>query len=343
MQADLKNLGGVVALAAAQAVREGKSPHEIDLPLLQRRLVEEGLLPADVLTRDGADDEPTDDELEAFVAELTGETPLYSYSDVHMGERFDDRIPFVEICVAGNRAVPILERAHETASGRRRLVLAQALAIAGSRAGVPILIDAIERAFAGGALPARDSNIRHAGFPPDQGAMPDLAHWLFSLAMTPDERSLPVWERVVSLLTPTEDNLRDRFSGTFHYVDAICHAADRWGNPAMVPLLARLHARAPLHDQVSRCGFQPDFFAERQAMPEIGIARALARCGSAEGFVGRVAYLDDVRALLAERAHSELIDLTGVDHGKDAPARTARLAERHLAHVPSLVTQPVGV
>lgn len=135
--------------------------------------------------------------------------------------------------------------------------------------------------------------------------MPDLAYWLFSLAMTPDERSLPVWERVVSLLTPTEDNLRDRFSGTFSYVDAIGRAADRWGDPAMVPLLERLHAHAPLRDQVSRCGFQPDFFAERQAMLEIGIARAL----------------------LAERAHSELIDLTGVDHGKDAPAWAGWLVE----------------
>ena len=60
-------------------------------------------------------------------------------------------------------------------------------------------------------------------------------------------------------------------------------------------------------------------------MLELGIARAMARCGGAEGLDLLVAYLDDIRALLAERAHSELIDLTGVDHGKDASAWTAWL------------------
>jgi ribulose 1,5-bisphosphate synthetase/thiazole synthase len=324
MQADLENLGGVVALAAVQAVRTGKIPRDIDLPALQRRLVNEGMLPGEVLTRVLDEREHTDEDLEAFVAQLTGEAPLYGYSDMHMGELFRERIPFVEICSAGDRAVPILVRAHERVHGPRRLVLAQALAICGSGAGVPTLIDAIASAISDG-LPERDSNIRHAGFPPDQGAMPDVVYLLFSLGMVPDERSLPVWERVVALLNPTPENLRDRFSGTFSYVDAVCHAADRSCDPAMIPLLERLHAHGPLRDQVCRNGFQPDFFEERGAMLELGVARALARCGSREGFNVLVVYLDDVRALLAERAHSELIDLTGGDHGKDASAWTGWL------------------
>ena len=343
MQADLENLGGVVALAATQAVREAKAPRDIDFPALQRRLVDEGILPAEVLIREIATDEPADQQLESFVAALTSEKPLYSYSDMHMGELFHDRIPFVEVCAAGDRAVPIVERAHETATGPRRLVLAQALAILGSRAGVPTLIEAIEHAIADNGLPARDSSIRHAGFPPDQGAMPDLAYWLFSLGMVPDRRSLPIWDRVIALLDPTRDNLRDRFSGTFYYVDAVCHAADRSRDPAMIPLLERLHAHAALQDQVSRSGFQPDFFEERQAMLELGIARALARCGSPGGFQVLIAYLDDARALLAGRAHSELIDLTGVDHGKDASAWPDRMAEHHLTLAPTPDRSPVAV
>lgn len=195
---------------------------------------------------------------------------------------------------------------------------------------MPTLIDAIASAITDG-LPERDSNVRHAGFPPDQGAMPDVAYLLFSLGMVPDERALPVWARVVALLNPTPENLRDRFSGTFFYVDAVCHAADRSCDPAMIPLLEHLHAHGPLHDQVCREGFQPDFFKERQAMLELGVARAMALCGSPEGFDLLVAYLDDVRALLAERAHSELIDLTGVDHGKDADAWTSWLEVSHSA------------
>lgn len=290
-----------------------------DLRTLQRRLIDEGLLNENVLTRDVEEPQYKDEELGAFVAALNGEVPLYSYSDLHMGELFPDRIPFVEICSAGARAVPTLKRAHRDATGSRRVLLAQALAIKGSRAGVPTLTEAIENAITDG-LPERDSNIRHAGFPPDQGAMPDVTYLLFNLGMVPDERSLPVWERVVTLLHPTLENLRDRFSGTFYYVDAVCHAAKRLRDPAMIPLLERLHAHAPLRDQVCRDGFQPDFFEERRAMLELGVGRAVARCGSAEGFDLLVAYLDDVGALLAERAHRELIDLTGVDHGKDASA-----------------------
>jgi len=341
MQADLENLGGVVALAAVQAVRAGRTPRHIDLPRLQRRLVAAGLLPGKILTRELTCRAYTNRELEALTAALTGAMPLYSYSDMHMGELFRERIPFVELCSAGERAVPVLERAHEQAEGPRRLVLAQALAICGSRAGVPTLVAAIEGALSGGALPARDSTIRHAGFPPDQGAMPDAAYLLFSLGMTPDPRSFPVWERVTDLLSPTRDNLRDRFSGTFYYVDAICHAAERSGDPAMIPLMNRIRAHSALHDQVCRESFQQDFFEERQAMLELSIARALARCGSPNGYGLLVTYLDDVRALLAERAHSELIDLTGVDHGKNASAWVTWLSiDRLMPHLVEAITTP---
>ena len=320
MQADLENLGGVVALAAAQAVREGISPRHIDLRGLQQRLVDDGLLPDSVLTRTVQEREYTDDELDALVEALTGEQPLYSYSDMHMGELFEELIPFVEICSAGDRAVPHLEWAHDQAVGARRLLLAQALAICGSRAGVPTLIEAIDSVVAENGLPARDSNIRHAGFAPDQGAMPDLAYLLYSLGMVPDQRALPVWTRVCELLTPGKEDFRDRFTGTYYYIDTVCHAAERSGDPAMIPLLSRLRSHAPLHEQFCRDGIQPDFFQERQAMLELGIARGLARCRSPEGYDVLIAYLDDVRALLAERAHSELLDLAGVDFGKNGTA-----------------------
>ena len=50
------------------------------------------------------------------------------------------------------------------------------------------------------------------------------------------------------------------------------------------------------------------------------IGRALARCGSAEGYVILIGYLQDVRALLAEHAHGELVAISGRDFGKDATA-----------------------
>ena len=62
-------------------------------------------------------------------------------------------------------------------------------------------------------------------------------------------------------------------------------------------------------------------------MLELAIARASARCGDRDGYTTLIAYLGDVRALLAEPAHDELIDLTGQDFGKDTTAWTDWLAQ----------------
>ncbi len=55
-------------------------------------------------------------------------------------------------------------------------------------------------------------------------------------------------------------------------------------------------------------------------MCELAIARALSRCGSAAGYQIAIDYLTDVRAMLAEQAHSHLIRVAGRDYGKDAEA-----------------------
>lgn len=326
MQADLENLGGVVALAAAQAIREGVAPRHMDLKTLQQRLVTEGILPEEILTRTVEPSDYTDEELEALVDSLDADRPLHAYSDMKMGDVFRGPIPFVEICAAGPPAVPILERALTSAQGARRVRIAQALAMLGSSAGVPTLIAEIERHLADGTLPARESRIHHAGFPPDQGAMPEVVYLIYTLGMARDRRSLAVWERVAELLAPTEESIRDRYQGVFYYVDAICFGAERLGDAAAIPILEKLHAHPPLRDQVTREGFQPDYFRERQAMLELAIGRALARCGSPRGLSVLIAYLDDNRALLAEQAHSELVAISGQDFGKDSQSWSQWLA-----------------
>jgi HEAT repeat protein len=223
--------------------------------------------------------------------------------------------------------VPLLEQALDCATGLRRVHLAQALAMYGEPAAVPVLIGEIDRLLAGGRLPQRDNAIRHAGYPPDQGAMPDIVYLLYSLGMVRDRRAIPVWERVARLLQPTEEGIRDRRKGIFYYVEALAWSAEGLGDPAAIPMLHRLHSYPVLRDQVCRSGFQPDFFLERQAMLELMLARALARCGAEEGIETLVAYLDDTRALLAEQAHDHLIALTGLDGGKNAEA-WSRATER---------------
>jgi ribulose 1,5-bisphosphate synthetase/thiazole synthase len=342
MQADLENLGGVGALAAAMAVEHGTTPRAIDVDALQRRLVEVGVLPPSLLGRTLVRWQPSDEELRALIAEIRADRPLYAYSDMRLNEVFEERIPLVDVCCAGPQAVPLLEEACAAAEGPRKLLLAQVLCMVGSATGVPVVVQAVLSQL-GGGLPPRAS-IRHSQPSPDQGAMPDVVYLVHSLGMARDERALPVWEHLVALLAEaTREALRDKDSGIFDYVDAVCVGAERLGSREAVPLLERLHGYAPFSKQHVTAGFQPDYFEERQAYLELIIGRALARCGSKEGIGILIDYLDDARAMLAEHAHSELVAITGHDFGKDVRAWQTWSEGREFEPMPWLErTDPVA-
>lgn len=318
MQSDLENLGGVAALAAIQSIREKVVPRDIQIDSLQIRLVEAGILPKDTPGRQLEPIVYNEQEMEELVNSLTGEVPLYHYSNMRMNEVFTDKIPFAEICSLGPRIVPFLIAAMERVTGSKKVQLAQALAMLGASEGVPVLLNEIDRLLEEKPeLPSRRDDFMYVQLPPDHGAMPDVAYILYSLGLTMDERSLPVWEQIVNRLDPSKDDFKDMLKGTFYYVHAICSGAERLGNPKAIPLLQKLHSYAPLHGNICKEGIQPDYFEERRSMLELTIARALARCGSIDGYNVLIPYLGDVRSLLAEHAHEELKNITGHDYGRN--------------------------
>jgi hypothetical protein len=262
-----------------------------------------------------------DSELGALIESLDAARPLHAYADAEVGEPYEARIPLVDLMSSGPRVVPTLERALDEAQGSRRVLLARALAVLGSRAGVPVLLSALEEQLAGGCLPRRGDEVRHVGYPPDQGAAPDAAHLLYCLGLARDRRALPVWRRVVDLLaTATRGGIFDRYRALYFYVSALCYGVEQLGDPEAIPLLLQLHGYPAFRGHLSTAGWDPDYLAERLAHLELLIGRALARCGSPEGYVLLIGYLQDVRALLAEHAHSELIAISGRDFGVDAAA-----------------------
>ncbi|QGH33654.1 FAD-dependent oxidoreductase [Gracilibacillus salitolerans] len=322
MQADLENLGGVSALAAKQSIQNNVPPSQIDIRQLQKRLVLEGLLPTGIEERAISSEYYQDSELEELVEQLTGEEPLYMYADMEMEEVYKDKIPIVEICTVGERILPFLEKGLDQAIQnndiKRQVALAQALAMYESSYGVPILIDEIEKEldrYEG--LPIRDNVIRHTQLPPDQGAMPDVVYLLYTLGMTRDERSIDIWKRIVSQIDPSEESLKDMFTGTFYYVDAVCYGIERLATKGCITILEALYTHKNLRDQLRQSGIVADYFKERQAMLDLAIARALARCGDIRGYRVLINYLKDARALLAEQAHTELRRLTTEDFGKN--------------------------
>jgi hypothetical protein len=321
MQRDLENLGGAAAIAAAMAVREGLTPRQVDVAALQARLVEVGALPERILDRTLAPLAYSDEALAAMIEALDAERPLHAYADAEVGEPFEGRIPLVDLMCAGPQVVPLLERALEEAMRPRRVLLARALAVLGSPAGVPVLLSALQDRLAGESLPGREDEVRHVGYPPDQGAAPEAAHLLYCLGLARDRRALPVWRRVVDLLAgTTREQIFDRYQALYFYVSALCHGIERLGDPEAVPLLLKLHGYPLFRGHVARAGWNPDYLEERLAHLELLIGRALARCGSPEGYVLLIGYLQDVRALLAEHAHGELVAASGRDFGKDMAA-----------------------
>ena len=319
MQQDLENLGGVAALAAAQCLEKAVRPRDIDVRALQRKLVERGLLPGEVLTRDAPPPPYTVPRLKEWIARFDAEKPLSDHSRMEMWQVSRERVPFVEVCTADPAAVvPLLEEELRAAVGKKAVRLAQALAFLGSPAGAEVLADAILDALKGGALPPRKAKVMHAGeSAPDQGAMPEAAHLLFALAMAKSPRCLEAWPRVAELLPDKAEDYRSSVKGAFYYVDAVSHGAELLGRPEAVPILRSIHERPCLRGQTRREGIDKDYLPERLAMLELGLGRAMARCGSREGLEILVEYLDDTRAVLAEYAHTTLNRLTRQDFGKD--------------------------
>lgn len=321
MQPDLENLGGAAAVAAAMALSAGVSVRQLDIRALQERLAALTVLPDYVLTRKLVRLSFTREQLEALVDTITGEQPLHAYSNQEVGEYYAGRIPEVDVMCAGPEAVPVLEGAFEKAQGRRKTRLAQMLCMLGSQVAVPYLLATLQEAFSGDELPARPYAVKHQGPPPDQGADTEEAHLLGMLAMVCDERIVPLWRRVVDLLEgTTREEMFDRSKDRLGYAAVVAYGAERLGSPLAAPILAKLHSYPLFGGLISRSGQQADWFLERLAYGELLTARAMARCGSPEGYMVLINYLDDVRASLAEHAHEELISITGEDYGKNVSA-----------------------
>ena len=321
MQSDMENLGGVAALAAVEATRQGVSASQVDVRALQRRLVDAGVLPRQVLDRQLRPLALDDGQLRALVAALDADKPLHAWADLEIGEPYEGRIPLVDIMVSGPRAVPILEEALAEASGRRRILLAEMLCMLGSSAGVPPLAEALGAALAGDELPRRAHKVSFVGLAPDQWVAPEPAHWLYALGAARDERILPLYERVVELLgEATREDVFEHYRALYYYVAALCYGAERLGNPAARPILRKLHSYLIFRDHASAVETPGDWLDERLAHLELLIGRSLARCGDPEGYIVLINYLTEPRALLAEHAHAELAAITSQDLGKDMAA-----------------------
>ena len=344
MQPDMENLGGIAALAAAMSIAKGVAPRELPIRELQERLVATGTLPARILERELQPLRFSAAELDTKMSRIDAETPLHRYSHMQNNVRYDGRVDLADLMCMGPEIVPYLEQQYAQSEGRMSLLLAQVLAVLGSRVGVAQLVEACLADLQGDRLSMQDDTIMYKGIPPDQNAASDVAFLIYSLGLARDARALPVWQRVINLLAhESPADIMDKDRSMYYYVTAVCHGIERLGDTRSVEMLQHLHQHEAFRHKQSLApdALEEDYVDERLAYLELLIARCLARCGNPGGYLSLIDYLQDVRGMHAEHAHTELINITGKDFGKNQ-ARWADWLEHHGANLPCVAFTEVS-
>jgi flavin-dependent dehydrogenase len=281
MQPDIQNMGYVAGVAAATAAREGKGVRAISVRDLQRHLVEKGVLPQEVLSWKDSWKIPSA-ELAKAVANVGD-----SCRDVSV------------VLDHAEEALPLLRQAYAKAeTPSARISYAHVLGILGDATGVETLLAAVKGApkEAGEALHWSERMGRR---------MSDTESYLIALGRTRDPRALDL------LLEKTR--ALDSASSFFAF-RAVTLALEAMGAPAAAKPLAELlqkpevggHAMT-LVSEIAANGYGNG--SERNlALRELGLARALYRCGDYGGVAEKVLkqYALDLRGVYALHATAVL-------------------------------------
>ena len=301
MQRDLMAMGGAAGLAAARAVKNGKSFATLDVKALQKGLVELGVLSqADLAPVKGV----KDDELRRLVDQLAdGKLALAGK---------------VSILARPREAIPMLKEAFSKAQGAGKLEIAKALCFLGDTSGAGALLAELERQLAARQLPMKIFRRQNAS--PDHAYAPEICFLIHSLGRLGDARVIPHLAEVARRvrMNPARSDMM------FHYVFSVCYAAERLGDPACAAALAVLADKPGIRGGALPYGTDPrktqSRKADRYAYLELCVGRALARCGSRRGYEIILEYVRDTRGFLARSAHDELVALAGTDLGYGAKA-----------------------
>jgi flavin-dependent dehydrogenase len=322
MQHDLENLGGIAALAAVEAIDGKVLICNIDIPKLQEKLVEIGLLPEKILGREIKPRSYTEDELREWIKQFDPDISLKSFGNTSMSEIRTSRIPFVEVCTSPPQTtIPVLEEELEKCSGKMQLRIGLALAMLGAESPAQIIYNEIENQLKS-SLPLLKEHVEHSGgnfrAPPDQGAAPICANLIYALGMTGSDLNLHSIELVSERFRAESINdFRAKDKALFFYIDAVCYAANMIGSKKAIPHLKKIHDNQFLHNRSLKRGIEKDHLLERLSLIELILGRALARSGSVVGYEVLIEYLDDMRGVLGEFSHGTLVKITKHDFGKN--------------------------
>lgn len=288
MQPDLQNQGYAAGTAAAMAVKERVTVRGLDVRKLQRHLVEVGNLPASVL--DAAD------------------TPPPTREDVAAASQRLDRLQdFADLLATPpETALPLLRQAHAAArTPQHKLNSAHLLAVLGDAAGADTLMEHVRSNPWDEGWTFQGGGNHGSGWSRMGGIIAALGH-------IGERRALPLIVEKLGTL-----DARSAFS---HY-RACAMALEALGDPRAAPALAAAlrkpgiagHVLPSLDDAVTRTPPAGGDTTQREGtLRELMLARALVRCGDADG-LGKATlerYAGDVRTLFSWYAQESLRSAT---------------------------------
>ena len=281
MQPDVQNQGYAAGVAAAMAVQAGVAVRNVDMPALQRHLVEKKILTEDVLSM--KDSYPLSDARRA--AAVASLAKGYEGLAVLLADY--------------GRSLPLLRQAYAAASEpEARFRYAHVLSLMGCADGEELLIDKVKGS-------TWDAGWNYRGMGQFNRSVSWVDSYVIALGRAKSRRALPVLLDKVRALNG---------AGEFSHFRAVALALESIGDASAAPLLGELLAKSgvgghalamqvPIPVIPGYANREGD--KERSAcLRELSVARALYRLGDFEGRGEKTlrAYAADPRGAYAKHA-----------------------------------------
>jgi len=327
MQRDLMSIGGAAGLAAAQSVGNNRPFSEIDIKALQQGVIDLGVLSVEDLSgTQGVKDSALPEIDRAQLQQRAGQLAAGKL-------KLMDK---VSLLMRPEQSLPLLKKALGNATEAGRLDVGKALCFLGDRQGADVLLGELEQSLQTPGL-SRETHVKMRHETPDHASAPEITYWVNSLGRSGDGRVIP-WMTEIAKRVEMNPSKSDAM---FNYVYSICYAADRLADPACLPALRLLANKKGFSGSLRPIGTDPretgkgkaSIREDRYAYLELSIGRAMARCGSKQGYQTVIDYLTDNRGFLARSAHEELCALSNQDFGYDPQAWSHWLEEATVAPI----------
>jgi hypothetical protein len=258
MQRDIQNQGYAAGAAAAMLAHTGQPTRQLDIRALQRHLVEKGILPPAVLTEE--DSFPLKaDAIRTAIREL-----VENYGNI------------AAVLAQPKDSLPLLREALlDSKYPKARLTYAHVLGMLGDDAGAGVLAEEVARS-------KWDAGWKFKGMGQYNASLSRVDSLIIALGRTRDRSGLKPILDLARQLTPQSE---------FSHFRAIALALEAIGDPAAAKPLADLLAMPKIsgHSVTSISAALGNVQPEKEKdatrareLAEIGLARALYRCGDYE-------------------------------------------------------------